>query len=110
MAATITPFIEKSIEIRDQDIEIRNLGEGMDCTLYVANGQTIKVRGAENILNNLTVQDLKLYVDLIGTGPGSWDRQVRIDYGSDIEMVSGTVVRAQITARPDTSDNEGNTE
>ena len=96
VAATVTPFIEKSIEIREQDIEIRNLAEGLDCVLYVGSGQTIKVRGAENILNNLTVQDLKLYVDLIGAGVGAWDRQVRIDYGSDIELVSGTVVRATI--------------
>ena len=110
VAATVSPFIEKSIEIREQDIEIRNLPEGFECSLSVANGQTIKVRGAENILNSLTAQDLKLYVDLTGTIAGSWDRQVRIDYGSDIEMVSGTVVRAQITSKEETPNEGGNTE
>lgn len=110
VAATITPFVEKNIDIRAQDIEIRNLGEDLECILSVPTGQMIRVRGAENILNNLTVQDLKLYVDLIGAGVGSWDRQIRIDYGSDVEMVSGTMIRVQISSRQTEPDDEGNTE
>ncbi|MCR5322100.1 MAG: hypothetical protein K6E85_02275 [Lachnospiraceae bacterium] len=110
VAATITPFIEKSIEIREQDIEVRNLAENLKCIMTIPAGLTIKVRGAENILSALTIMDLKPYIDLSGAGLGTWDRQIRIDYGSDVEMVTGTTIRVTLLSNEATPHEGENTE
>ncbi|MBP5332246.1 MAG: hypothetical protein J6Y89_10390 [Lachnospiraceae bacterium] len=92
VAATITQFVDRTIEIREQDLQVINVADGLEYTMYVATGQTITIRGAESILNTLTLQDLKLYVDMEGTVAGTWSRQIRTGYGSDITLVSGSVM------------------
>ncbi|MBR4725772.1 MAG: hypothetical protein IK071_08350 [Lachnospiraceae bacterium] len=90
IAVTVVPFIEKTVDIREQDIEIRNVAEGLEYSINMSSGISITIRGAESILSGLTAQNLKLYVDMSGDGEGSFTRQIRSDYGSDI-MVSGSV-------------------
>ncbi len=92
VAATITQFVDRTIEIREQDISVLNVADGLEYTLYVATGQTVTVRGAESILNTLTLPELKLYIDMEGTVAGTWSRQIRTGYGSDITLVSGSVM------------------
>nr|MCR5769141.1 hypothetical protein [Lachnospiraceae bacterium] len=100
IAVTVVPFIEKTVDIREQDIEIRNVGEGLEYAINMSNGLSLTIRGAESILTGINAQNLKLYVDMAGDGEGTFTRQIRSDYGSDI-MVSGSVSIRLFRKTPD---------
>ena len=88
----VVPFVEKTFEIRDQDISVRNVSNGLDFYISTTLGQTITIKGAENILNSITLQDLGLYVDMSGCSAGTHSRQLRTDYGTDIVLSSASIM------------------
>ena len=92
VAATIVPFIEKTLEVREQDIQIKNVGEGLEATMFTMTGQTVTLRGVESAIEGLAVEDLDLYVDLEGCPAGTYSRQLCSDNLKDAEISSGSVM------------------
>ncbi len=61
--AEIEKFSQRTISISTDRIEQRNLAEGLTCEI-VPSTVDIVVRGPEDVLKNLTVSDIKAYIDL----------------------------------------------
>jgi len=98
----VVPFVERTLEVREQDILVRNVDEGLDYTLYTTTGQTVVIRGIESAVSNVTVQELGLYVDMSGCVAGTYSRQLRSDSLGDIVIVSGSVmVRLTVHTEPE---------
>jgi len=73
---TISPMVEKVLEMNEHSITPMNVAEGLECVVYSA-GKTVVVKGPAAEIEKLTVDDLRLYVDLTGCVSGTYSRQVK---------------------------------
>ena len=56
-----------------------NAASGLDASV------TVVVKGVESVINEITQDDIKVYVDLKGYGPGTHDVEVKVE-GSDVTV------------------------
>lgn len=89
---TVNKMAERSIELSEQDIEARNLGENLECTIYSMWNSKVLVRGPEAELADITAADIGLYIDLSGCVAGNYSRQLKCDYDGILEIDTGTVM------------------
>ncbi|MBO7354328.1 MAG: hypothetical protein J6U61_08765, partial [Lachnospiraceae bacterium] len=88
---TISPMVEKTLELSESSILPMNLAEGLECVIYSV-GSTVTVKGPAAELEKLTVEDLKLYIDLTGCISGTYSRQVKSRAESNLEFKANDVM------------------
>lgn len=97
VTVTITPYLDKSLEMPTAKIELRNLPEG--CSAQLLQRLTVPVRlkckAARAPL--LTVDQLKPYVDLAGYTEGTYRLELEIDLPSHVLWESRTFVDVVIS-------------
>jgi YbbR domain-containing protein len=104
VSTTVTVDVEKEVtkEIEDILLQWENLSENYspnaasEADRYV----TVVVRGVESVINEITKDNINVYVDLKGYGPGTHDvdvivtgkdekgKDVRISYDSKVSKVT----------------------
>ncbi len=92
VVVTVSPMAEKSFELTSQAIRAENLADGLECEIYSMSSSTVVVKGPANEVDRLTLEDLKLYIDLAGCVAGTYSRQVRIGVNSSLEITMGDVM------------------
>ena len=86
-------MVEKVLELGENSILPMNLAEGLECVIYSV-GSTVTVKGAAADIDKITVDDLRLYIDLAGCISGTYSRQVKSRADSNLEIkVSDVMVR-----------------
>lgn len=84
---TVEETGEKSYEFDFEDIDLRNLEEGL--SLAEEDSKiSIKLKGDRHLLDDLTKEDIKLYVDLKDLGEGSHDVDINMEGISGISIDS----------------------
>lgn len=76
---------ETSKEFQDVSIELRNLGEGLKAYGKTSTSVTVVVKGTSTLLNSLTTEDIKAYVDLTDLTAGEWEVPVKVT-GNDLKL------------------------
>ncbi|MBO4505974.1 MAG: hypothetical protein J5728_06080 [Lachnospiraceae bacterium] len=90
---TVSPMVEKVLELSENSILPMNLAEGLECVIYSV-GSSVTVKGPAAEIERLTVEDLRLYIDLAGCISGTYSRQVKARTDLQIEIkVSDVMVR-----------------
>ncbi len=90
---TVSPMVEKVLELGENSILPMNLAEGLECVIYSV-GSTVTVKGPAADIEKLTVEDLHLYIDLAGCISGTYSRQVKARTDAKVEIkVSDVMVR-----------------
>ncbi|MBR5968324.1 MAG: hypothetical protein IK001_06985 [Lachnospiraceae bacterium] len=90
---TVSPMVEKTLELSENSIMPINLAEGLDCVIYSV-GSSVTVKGPASELERLTVEDLRLYIDLAGCISGTYSRQVKARVDLQLEIkVNDVMVR-----------------
>lgn len=84
VAATIKKMEEKKIRVSLSDIEQRSLEEGLECTLYSSPEIEIRVLGRPELLEDVTPEDLMLYVDLSSCTVGTYSRTINSEYEGEL--------------------------
>ncbi|MCH5273237.1 MAG: hypothetical protein J1E35_06150 [Lachnospiraceae bacterium] len=84
VTVTVTPYVEKTLEIPTARIELRNLPEGYSAQLLQRLNVpvTLKCKAAREPL--LTVEQLKPYVDLTGYTAGTYRLELMMDLPSNV--------------------------
>ncbi|MCR5684978.1 MAG: hypothetical protein K6G81_06080 [Lachnospiraceae bacterium] len=106
IVADVSPFEERILELRESDIEVRNVGEELEYTLESLSDHTIRIRGALDVISSITTADLKLFVDMENLSAGTHARQIRSDYGSQI-MVDSVSASVRLSPIPKEDDGGG---
>lgn len=92
---TVTAYIEKlptrDFKVNRDDISVVGLQEGYDLVYTTKSGINIKVLGRQEELNKLTVQGLKLYIDVTDYGPGNYYVSVCSDTDAFVTVRTGTI-------------------
>lgn len=89
--ATIEKLPTTDIKASGANIEVRNLSDKYRLDFTNKNDINIKVLGQEEKLSGLTVEDLKLYVDVADLEPGYHYISVYSDYEGDVTVREGTI-------------------
>ncbi len=76
---------ETSKEFQDVSIELRNLGDGLKAYGKTSTSVTVVVKGTSTLLNSLTTEDIKAYVDLTDLTAGEWEVPVKVT-GNDLKL------------------------
>jgi hypothetical protein len=100
IAATVSPFEERVIEIRESDIDVRNVDESLEYTIDSMSDHTLKVKGALDVISSVTAAELGLYVDMTDCPAGSHIRMIRSDYGSRV-MIDTISVSVRLSQKPE---------
>lgn len=88
---TISPKVEKTFELNESSILPMNLADGLECVIYSV-GSTVTVKGPAAELEKLTVEDLKLFIDLTGCISGTYSRQVKSSAEGNLEFRANDVM------------------
>ena len=96
ISVSLTFGNEDQKEIVITDITPRNLGSGLKPNILSQNGITVTAKGVTSVLDGITADNIKAYVDLTGKGVGDHDVEVKID--SDNPLLS-YIVSSTITVR-----------
>ena len=89
---TVSPLAERTLELTTRSIRPENLAEGLECEVFSVISSTVVVRGPASEIDRLTIDDLKLYIDLTGCVAGTYSRQIKIGINSAIEVEVGDVM------------------
>ncbi len=76
---------ETSKEFENISIELRNLGEGLKAYGKTSTSVSVIVKGTSSLLNALTKEDIKAYVDLTDLTAGEWEVPVKVT-GNDLKL------------------------
>ncbi len=93
---TISPMVEKQLELNEGSIIPMNLNDGLECVIYSV-GSAVTVKGPATEIEKLTVDDLHLYIDLTGCVSGTYSRQVKSGVEGMIEVVKVNDVMVRIS-------------
>ena len=92
---TVKAYIEKmpsmNIRVNSYDIEVRGLAEPYGIRYTNKNDINIKVLGPQEILDTLTVKDLRMYIDVTDFEPGSYYVSVYSDTQLNVTVRIGTI-------------------
>lgn len=92
---TVTAYIEKlptkDFKVGSEDISVVGLPEEYDLLYTTKSGINIKVLGRQEELDKLTVQGLKLYIDVTDYGPGNYYVSVCSDTDAFVTVRTGTI-------------------
>ncbi len=92
---TVTAYIEKlptkDFKVRSEDISVVGLAEEYDLLYTTKSDINIKVLGRQEELDKLTVQNLKLYIDVTDYGPGNYYVSVVSDTDAFVTVRTGTI-------------------
>lgn len=77
----------KEFYLQPPDISIKNLAEGLQASISTVS-RTLSVMGKAEIVENLTIKDIKPYVDMKGYTAGTYTVDIETDYDSDITIQS----------------------
>lgn len=69
---TVTPYVERVLEIPVSEIELRNVGEGLIATLVQTTGVSVTLKCKTSRAPLITVDSLNPYVDLSGYTEGTY--------------------------------------
>lgn len=83
---------EREILIKTSDIEIKNLADGYSAKFLMESEIKVKVRGLLSIIEGVTAESLRLYVDMQGKGAGPNYMYVLSDKKADFEVSSPATV------------------
>lgn len=89
--ATIEKMPTMDFRVGSSDIEVRGLAEGYDIVFTNRSDINIKVLGSSDVLEQLTIKDLKLYIDVTDYEPGSYYVSVYSDAQNDVTVHNGTI-------------------
>lgn len=92
---TVTAYIEKlptrDFKVSSNDISVVGLSEEYDLLYTTKSDINIKVLGRQEELDKLTVQNLKLYIDVTDYGPGNYYVSVCSDTDAFVTVRTGTI-------------------
>ncbi len=97
VTVTITPYLDKSLEMPTAKIELRNLPEGCSAKLIQRLTVPVKLKCKAARAPLLTVDQLKPYVDLTGYTEGTYRLELEIDLPSHVLWESRTFVDVVIS-------------
>lgn len=84
VTVTITPYVERELEIPVSKIELRNLDEGLTAEVLQFSGVSVKLRCKKTRAPLLTADYLKPYVNLEGLTPGTYRVQLCMELPSKV--------------------------
>ena len=91
MRYTVPIAVEKTLELNESSILPMNLADGLECVIYSV-GSTVTVKGPAAELEKLTVEDLKLFIDLTGCISGTYSRQIKSRAEGNLEVRANDVM------------------
>lgn len=94
----VKPFAEKKFELDESDIEIRNLSDKLDSALYSLWNASVTISGAESDIEDVTVDDLNLYIDVAECGEGTYTKQMMTEYEGPVKVHAGSLM-VKLTAK-----------
>lgn len=107
---TVVPIIPKEVrklELTQDDVEIRNLALGLECTLHAMWNLTATVTGPSEMIETIEPADLKLYLDLKDCTVGTYSRPVLSDYQGDLKVDISSVMIKISPMAANRADDEG---
>jgi len=97
---TIKPLAEKKLELTENDIKIINLSERLDGILYSLWNATVTISGSEEEIEDVTAEDLGLYIDVADCNEGTYTRQMMYQYDGPVKVSAGSVM-VRLTEKED---------
>jgi len=97
VTVTITPYLDKSLDVPTAKIELRNLPDGCSAQLIQRLTVPVKLKCKAARAPLLTVDQLKPYVDLTGYTEGTYRLELEIDLPSHVLWESRTFVDVVIS-------------
>lgn len=92
LSIEVERLTRKDISISTSDIEIRNLAEGLELR-FDKNSFILSVRGISNVLDNLTVENMGLYLDMASvTSDGKQEVILHADPECKVDFVQKLTV------------------
>lgn len=106
---TIEKLITKEIEFTANDIEAKNIPDGMEFSYGNSNKiYKVKVMGLEDIVNKLTVSELGAYIDLNNLEKGKHVITVGFKESDSFEIVSAPKVSVMLLSSDDENNSSDN--
>lgn len=97
VTVTVTPYLERSLELPAARIELRNLPEGFSAQLLQKQNVPVKLKCKAVRAPLLTAEQLKPYVDLSGCTEGTYHLELMLDLPNGVLWDGRTYVDAVIS-------------
>lgn len=99
VAVPIEELVKKEFYLQPQDIEVLHLQEDLR-PIILTNSITVSAVGSEEIIRNLTIKDIKPYIDLQDCGVGTYQTKLDFDTETDVILEAGEL-SVQVKTRQD---------
>lgn len=99
LSISVDKYVQKSLNIKTEDIAIKNIPDGMDASMESSGEIRIVVEGLEQTIQELEIENVLAYVSLKNSGEGISAVQVELQLPEGVEKVGNVSVNVKLTRK-----------